>query len=132
MNKFVKTFAASAVIACASFTAQAQEASSQSMQQSSEQQQMAKYDDATLLKFTMAMEAVSNVANKYDPKFKEVESPEKAQKIQKQAQAEMVDEIEKTGLTVEKYTTIAQRVQTDETLRERVLTIAREKQQENS
>lgn len=131
MNKFVKTFAASAVIACASFTAQAQESSSQSMEQSS-QQQMAKYDDATLEKFTMAMEAVSTVANKYDPKFKEVESPEEAQKIQKQAQAEMVDEIEKTGLTVDKYTTIAQRVQTDETLRERVLTIARENQQENS
>lgn len=132
MNKFVKTIAASAVIAsCASFTATAQQASNQGLEQQS-QQQSASYDDATLLKFTMAMEAVSNVANKYDPQFKQVESPEKAQEIQKQAQSEMVSEIEKTGLTVEKYTTIAQKVQTDEQLRERVLTIARENQQENS
>ena len=44
----------------------------------------------------------------------------------------MVEQIEETGLTVETYTTIAQQVQTDEKLRERVLTIARENRQENS
>ncbi len=133
MNKFVKTIAASAVIAgFATFTANAQEASSQPAQDNAQVQQAANYDDATLLKFTMAMEAVSDVATKYDPQFKKVEDPEEAQEIQKQAQTEMVDQIKKTGLTVEKYTTIAQQVQTDETLRERVLNIARDNQKENS
>ncbi|QPG05459.1 DUF4168 domain-containing protein [Salinimonas marina] len=134
MNKFVKTIAAGAVIAsCASFSVNAQQDTMQQQPAQDEmKQQSANFDDTTLLKFTMAMEAVSDVANKYDSKFKNVESPEKAQEIQKEAQTEMVEQIEETGLTVETYTTIAQQVQTDEKLRERVLTIARENRQENS
>ncbi|WP_170145434.1 DUF4168 domain-containing protein [Salinimonas sediminis] len=132
MNKFIKTIAAGAVIASvSSFAVNAQEESTQPAQQEA-QQQAANFDDTTLLKFTMAMEAVSDVANKFDSQFKNVESPEKAQEIQKKAQTEMVEQIEKTGLSVETYTTIAQQVQTDQKLRERVLTIARENQQENS
>lgn len=133
MNKFVKTIAAGAVIAsCASFSVNAQQDTTQQPAQGEMKQQSANFDDTTLLKFTMAMEAVSDVANKYDSKFKNVESPEKAQEIQKEAQTAMVEQIEETGLTVETYTTIAQQVQTDEKLRERVLTIARENRQENS
>merc|ERR1712080_614105 len=81
MNKFIKTIAAGAVIASvSSFAVNAQEESTQPAQQEA-QQQAANFDDTTLLKFTMAMEAVSDVSNKFDSQFKNVESPEKAQEI---------------------------------------------------
>ncbi len=129
MNKFAKNLLMSAfVAACATSSAFAaqeganNQASESQMTESAPQSQ--NFDDDTLMKFTEAMQAVGQVANKYDAEFKKVESPEEAKKIQQAAQSEMVAKIEKTGLSVQTYSTIAQQVQVDEKLRDRVLKMA--------
>ena len=133
MTKFVKSFVMSLAVACTiNFAAQAAQ-DTKDVKPSSAQMaaQSQDFDDATLEKFTVAMNAVSDVADKYQAELNGEESPEKMQEIQKAAQSDMVSEIEKTGLEVETYTTIAQLVQTNEQLRERVLDIAKKQNSES-
>ncbi|OFC69669.1 DUF4168 domain-containing protein [Alteromonas confluentis] len=132
MNKFVKSLALGLAVACSvNFASQAAEDTKETGLSSAPTMQTENFDDATLEKFTVAMNAVSDVADKYQSEISGDETPEKMQQIQQAAQTEMVSEIEKTGLEVQTYTTIAQLVQTDEKLRSRVLDIAKEKNSES-
>ena len=126
MTKLVKSLVMSLAVACTlNFAAQAAQETKEAAPSSAPMTQSKDFDDATLEKFTVAMNAVSDVADKYQSELKGDETPEKMQQIQQAAQTEMVTEIEKTGLEVQTYTTIAQLVQTDEKLRSRVLDIAK-------
>lgn len=131
MNKYLKTLAMSALVSVSAvssvYAGQQSNTQSQTNQQSVSQSE--NFDDKTLMKFTEAMQAVGQVANKYEAEMQQVEKPEEAQEIQKAAQEEMVAEIENSGLTVDTYTTIAQAVQTDPELRERVLEMVESPQQ---
>ncbi|MBU3020764.1 DUF4168 domain-containing protein [Aestuariibacter sp. A3R04] len=126
MTKLVKFVVMSLTVACTiHFSAQAAENTKEVQAGNPGMSQNQNFDDATLAKFTVAMNAVSEVADKYQSTLSGEESPEKMKEIQQAAQTEMVSEIEKTGLEVDTYTTIAQLVQTNEQLRERVLNIAK-------
>ncbi|MEG3765835.1 DUF4168 domain-containing protein [Alteromonas sp. 14N.309.X.WAT.G.H12] len=132
MSTFLKSLVLSfAVASSISFGAQAAQDTDTMAEADEPMIQAQSYDDATLEKFTMAMSAVSDVADKYQSELSGDISAEKIQKIQQAAQDEMVAEIEKTGLEVETYTTIAQQVQTDEKLRQRVLSIAKASNEES-
>ncbi|MBU2978608.1 DUF4168 domain-containing protein [Alteromonas sp. C1M14] len=132
MSTFVKSLVLSlAVASTISFGAQAAQDTMTMEKPDESMVESASYDDATLEKFTMAMSAVSDVADKYQSELSGDVSAEKVQEIQQAAQSEMVAEIEKTGLEVDTYTTIAQQVQTDESLRQRVLSIAKANNEES-
>ncbi|MDO6473876.1 DUF4168 domain-containing protein [Alteromonas sp. 1_MG-2023] len=132
MTKLVKSLVMSLAVACTlNFAAQAAQETKEAAPSSAPMTQSQDFDDATLEKFTVAMNAVSDVADKYQSELKGDETPEKMQQIQQAAQTEMVTEIEKTGLEVQTYTTIAQLVQTDEKLRSRVLDIAKTQNSES-
>lgn len=90
-----------------------------------QQQQSVEVNEATLLQFSMAMDAIGEVGAKYEAQFQEAESAEEAQQIQQQAQNEMVEAVEAAGLTAETYNAIAQQAQQDEELRERILSMTR-------
>ncbi|MEQ5809500.1 DUF4168 domain-containing protein [Alteromonas sp. NFXS44] len=132
MTKLVKSLVMSLAVACTlNFAAQAAQETKEAAPSSAPMTQSQDFDDVTLEKFTVAMNAVSDVADKYQSELKGDETPEKMQQIQQAAQTEMVTEIEKTGLEVQTYTTIAQLVQTDEKLRSRVLDIAKTQNSES-
>lgn len=90
------------------------------------QQQTVEMSDAKLLKFSMAMDSISEINSKYEAKFQGVEDTEKAQEIQQQAQSEMLEAVKKSGLSVEEYSVIAQQAQQDEQLRDRILSMSRD------
>lgn len=89
--------------------------------QAQSQVQAKNFDDAVLLKFSLAMEEVQNVGSKYEAEFQNAEDATEAQKIQQAAQQEMVAAVESSGLTTEEYNQIAQQAQQDEQLRNRIL-----------
>ena len=88
------------------------------------QQQASNFNDATLLKFSMAMEGVQQVGSKYEAEFQNADDATEAQKIQQAAQQEMVEAVQASGLTTEEYNQIAQQAQQDEELRNRILAMA--------
>ena len=102
---------------------QAQE-QSQAAAQAQPQMEMKNFDDATLLKFSMAMEGVQQVGSKYEAEFQNAEDAAEAQKIQQEAQQEMVEAVQSSGLSTEEYNQIAQQAQQDEELRNRILEMA--------
>lgn len=86
-------------------------------------QQNAEIPELKLVQFSLAMKAIGDVGAKYEEDFESAETTEEAQKIQQQAQSEMVEAVETAGLSTEEYNLIAQRAQEDETLRRRILAI---------
>lgn len=89
------------------------------------QQQTVEMTDAKLLKFSIAMDSISQINSKYEAMFQEIEDKEQAQKIQQQAQNEMLEAVQRSGLSVEEYSVIAQQAQQDEQLRDRILSMSR-------
>ncbi|MDX3775283.1 DUF4168 domain-containing protein [Chromatiaceae bacterium AAb-1] len=77
--------------------------------------------DANLLKFSIAMDSIQQIGAKYETEFQNAADPEQAQKLQQQAQSEMVAAVEAAGLTTEQYNAIAQQAQIDEALRKKIL-----------
>lgn len=90
------------------------------------QQQSVNMTDAKLLKFSIAMDSIGQINSKYEAKFKNIEDAKQAQKIQQQAQGEMLEAVKKAGLSVEEYSIIAKQAQQDEQLRNRIINMSRE------
>lgn len=84
-------------------------------------QAAADVDDESLSKFKDAFGDVNSVRESFEGKLEDVEDPEKAQKIQQQAQQEMQGAVEDAGLSVEEYNQIFAAVQQDPALQEEVL-----------
>ncbi|TDY04004.1 DUF4168 domain-containing protein [Thiohalophilus thiocyanatoxydans] len=84
-------------------------------------QAAADVDDESLSKFKDAFGDVNSVRESFAGKLEDVEDPEKAQKIQQQAQQEMQGAVEDAGLSVEEYNQIFAAVQQDPELQEEVL-----------
>lgn len=96
----------------------------QQMQQPVSQQQNVQLNDANLLKFSVAMDSIQQIGDKYEGKFQNADNQEQAQKIQQQAQVEMVDAVKAAGLTPEQYNEIARQAQQDEELRSKILAMS--------
>lgn len=84
-------------------------------------QAAADVDDESLSKFKDAFDDVNSVRESFAGKLEDVEDPEKAQKIQQQAQQKMQGAVEDAGLSVEEYNKIFAAVQQDPALQEEVL-----------
>ncbi|MEH6555425.1 DUF4168 domain-containing protein [Pseudoalteromonas tetraodonis] len=89
------------------------------------QQQVSGIKDAKLLQFSIAMDSIDKINTRYEAEFQSAENTEQAQIIQQKAQAEMVQAVEKAGLTVSDYSQIAQQAQQDPQLRERIMNMSR-------
>lgn len=95
------------------------------VQAAATQQTTVDLSDANLLKFSVAMDSIQKVGAEYEGKFQAAETPEQAQQVQQEAQAEMVKAVEAAGLTADEYNAIAQQAQQDEALRNKILAMAK-------
>lgn len=81
----------------------------------------AQISEEHLKTFANATREVNRIADKARTQLQEPGPPDKAQAVQQQAQAEMVEAVKKNGLSVEQYNQIAMAAQSDPKLREKVL-----------
>ena len=104
---------ASAVMAQDTAPAQTQAAPAQ-------QQQHDQVSAADLKKFISANVEVSKVREEYAVKFNHAKDQDKAQKLQQEAQEEMLTAVEKSGLDASSYNLLAERIQSSTELQERI------------
>lgn len=77
-------------------------------------------DSATKDKFITAYVEIRDVQQEYTKKLQNVEDKSKAQQLQEQAQAEMVDIVEDNGLTVKEYNQLVNAIGNDPELRQEI------------
>jgi len=83
--------------------------------------QAAPVDEATLEKFVEAKQQIQTLQSKFSRKLQSVEDQAKARELQMKAQEQMVAAVEDSGLSVEQYNNLANRMKEDPKLRRRVL-----------
>lgn len=84
-------------------------------------QAAANVDDTSLNKFKDAFAQVNSIRESFAGKLENVEDPKKAQKLQQQAQQNMVSAVEDAGLSVQEYNQIFAAVQQSPELQKKVL-----------
>ena len=78
-----------------------------------EQKQGASFSDEQLKTFAEAVKEVKQISNEYQPKMEAAKSEEDQQVVRQEATAQMVEAIEKKGLSVDQYNQIAMVARTD-------------------
>ncbi|QKT04655.1 DUF4168 domain-containing protein [Ectothiorhodospiraceae bacterium 2226] len=86
-------------------------------------------DDEQLEAFAAAFVEVDKIRAQYEPELERSEDPQQAMEIQRQANEEMIQAIENEGLDPQTYNAIAMAAGPDEQLRNRLLDMIEEKQQ---
>jgi hypothetical protein len=81
---------------------------------------VANVTDDKLENFVDAATEVQNVQTTYTERMKQAADQQQAQSLRQEAQDKMVSAVEESGLTVQEYNLIAQRLQTDPALAERM------------
>ncbi len=81
-----------------------------------------KVDDATVSRFADAFMSVQDMSEDLTEKLSEAPSAEAAQTLQREAQEEMAQTVEESGISVEQYNEIAIGMRSDPKLAERVKT----------
>ena len=71
-------------------------------------------------KFVVALERVHSIGSKASAEMEQSRDMEEAQQIQQRAQGEMVEAVEEAGLTVDEYNRIAQLMNSDPQIKERI------------
>jgi len=87
--------------------------------------QQADITDAQLREFATARASVEQIQMKYQDQAQNVTSEEQMQELQAKANAEMVDAVEQTNLSVEQYNQIASMIQTDQDMLNRYMELTR-------
>lgn len=93
-----------------------------------QQQQQQDVSKAQLQQFVQAFRQVQTVQQKYEPALK-AKDPKKVQDVQNQAAQEMVSGIQKSGMTVQQYNQIAQTLNSNPDLRQKVLAMLNQQDQ---
>lgn len=128
MTKLLTSLAASMALLAAG-PALAQETQQQQGQQQQGQQQggmesqeaaPANFDDAELQKFVSAQEGINDIRDEYMQKIESAGDQEEAQKLQQEANEQMISTIEDEDLNVETYNEIATAYNSDPETRERI------------
>lgn len=83
-------------------------------------EQSAAVDDATLQQFTAAFMEINSIQQEYSTSIGEAEDQAEAQELQQEAQTEMAEAVQSSGLEISTYNSIAQQLQSDTELQERV------------
>lgn len=81
---------------------------------------MAEVTDQKLEQFVEAIGEVQEVQTSYSERLQSAEDQDEAESLREEARDEMIGAVKDTGLTVDEYNLIAQRLQTDPALAERV------------
>ncbi len=79
--------------------------------------------DEQLAQFITAATDVQNVQADYAQRMQNTQDQEKAQSLRQEAQDQMIAAVEESGLTVQQFNQIGQRLQTDQELAERLKSI---------
>ena len=77
-------------------------------------------DDSELKSFATAAIKVQMISDAYSQRMKATQSGAEKKQMQRNASVEMVEAVKKEGMTVDKYQSIAQRLDTDVELARRV------------
>jgi predicted ATPase with chaperone activity len=83
-------------------------------------QQETMLDDEKLAAFVYAETQVVQISEEWNARMQSAESPEAAQELREQAQAQMVTAVQEAGLSVQEYNEIAMAAQTDPDLQARL------------
>ncbi|MEX0730292.1 MAG: DUF4168 domain-containing protein [Aquisalimonadaceae bacterium] len=110
------------------FYAGMSQAQEQQPQQQMDQQEAADFDEESLEKFADAYVEVGGIHTEYSQRLQEVEAPEDAQELQKEANDKMVEAIREQGLEVQDYSEIAAALERDPEMRENVVSMIEERQ----
>ena len=79
--------------------------------------------DNQLQSFADAQGSLSEIQQDYSGQMENVEDPKKANELRQQANAEMIEAVKDSGLTVEAFNQIAQAVQNNPELQQRLAQI---------
>jgi 3-dehydroquinate synthase class II len=92
----------------------------QQAQPPAQQQQQAPISDEALEQFSKAASTVREVRQEYSAEIQSTKDEEKAQALREEAQQKMVVAVQDAGLSVPEYNLIAQRLQSDGELMQRL------------
>ncbi|MCH8493271.1 MAG: DUF4168 domain-containing protein [Idiomarina sp.] len=125
-----RTFALSAIAAAMfAMPAIAQQDDAQAYaQQQMEQMANEPVTDEQLETFVDAIEHIERINDEFVEALENVETQEEAQQLQMDAQREMVESVEETGLTVEEYNALAYRLQNDPEVQAKVEAIREDRE----
>ena len=90
----------------------------------------AQVSDEQLQQFTLALAEVRSIRMEYMPRVQEAESREQRNQLKQQGREEMLEAIRDTGLEVDEYNRIGQRIGNDADLKRRVQEMMRANQDE--
>lgn len=110
----LKLFAVAATLLIAS-AAVAQQAAQQAPQSAPETIEVS---DQQLQQFADAQMEIASIQKDFRSRLQNVEDPEKAQKLQREANEEMTTAVEEVGLDVESFNQIAMAIQSDPELQQ--------------
>jgi predicted house-cleaning noncanonical NTP pyrophosphatase (MazG superfamily) len=97
-------------------------------QQQMEQMANEPVTDEQLETFVDAIEHIERINDEFVAALENVETQEEAQQLQMDAQREMVESVEETGLTVEEYNALAYRLQNDPEVQAKVEAIREDRE----
>lgn len=125
-----RTFALSAIAAAMfAMPAIAQQDDAQAYaQQQMEQMANEPVTEEQLETFVDAIEHIERINDEFVASLENVETQEEAQQLQMDAQREMVESVEETGLTVEEYNALAYRLQNDPEVQAKVEAIREDRE----
>jgi GTP1/Obg family GTP-binding protein len=92
----------------------------QSQAQTAPQQQNIDVSDQQLKQFADAQAEIAGIQQDFSSRLQNVEDPEKARELQRQANEEMTSAVEEAGLDVESFNQIAMAIQNDPELQQKL------------
>jgi len=95
-------------------------AQEQQQQGQAAQQQTIDVSDQQLEQFAEAQTEIAGIQQDFSSRLQEVEDPEKARDLQRQANEEMTSAVEEVGLDVESFNQIAMAIQNDPELQQKL------------
>jgi Domain of unknown function (DUF4168) len=91
-----------------------------------------KVSDAELRAFVKAYVDNQKIRQQYEPSLTDSKDPQKGQQLQDQANAELKKSLAKQNLTIEKYNSIYNQINSDEELRKKALKLVEEERKRAS
>jgi Domain of unknown function (DUF4168) len=91
-----------------------------------------KVSDAELRAFVKAYVDNQKIRQQYEPSLTDNKDPQKSQQLQDQANAELKKSLAKQNLTIEKYNSIYNQINSDEELRKKALKLVEEERKRSS
>ncbi|NBB92005.1 MAG: DUF4168 domain-containing protein [Gammaproteobacteria bacterium] len=119
LGNITKIFAAALALTFG-LAAVAQEAQQEGQAMQQQQPETIDVSDQQLEQFADAQTAIMGIQQDFSSRLQEVEDPEKARDLQRQANEEMTSAVEETGLDVESFNQIAMAIQNDPELQQKL------------